>query len=173
MNIPCGPAMLSRWKLSGDHPETTRGWSPDFLAKPRVIPAVYTLNLWAINLNFVYMAGITSDLAKKSGHHPETTSRWSLNDFRLDNIAGPHGTYDEMTDFKASVKHFASGLHFCGFCFNVFLSLSHSQRQENQMEDKNLCEKQISISANMSTICSGSGQKSQTPPLDAFWQVLI
>ena len=58
---------------------------------------------------------------------------------------------------------------FCGF--NVFLSLSHSQRQENQMGDKNLCEKQISISANMSTICSGSGQKSQTPPLDAFWQV--
>ena len=58
---------------------------------------------------------------------------------------------------------------FCGF--NVFLSLSHSQRQENQMGDKNLCEKQISISANMSTICSGSGQKSQTRPLDAFWQV--
>ena len=49
--------MLSYRKLSGDHLGTTKGWSPDFLAKSLVIPA--------ISLNFVYMAGITSDLAKR------------------------------------------------------------------------------------------------------------
>ena len=43
--VLCGPEMLSRQKLSGDHPETTRGWSPDFFAKSLVIPAIYTLNL--------------------------------------------------------------------------------------------------------------------------------
>ena len=40
--IPCGPAMLSRRKSSGDPPETLRRGSPDFLAKSLVIPAIYT-----------------------------------------------------------------------------------------------------------------------------------
>ena len=35
----------------------------------------------------IYMAGITSDLAKKSGD----LSGWSPDNFRRDNIAGPHG----------------------------------------------------------------------------------
>ena len=36
--LPCGPAMLSRRKLSGDPPETLRGGSPDFLAKSLANP---------------------------------------------------------------------------------------------------------------------------------------
>ena len=40
-HLPCGPAMLSRRKLSGDPPETLPGGSPDFLAKSLVIPAIY------------------------------------------------------------------------------------------------------------------------------------
>ena len=42
LTIPCGPAMLSRRKSSGDPPETLRRGSPDFLAKSLVIPAIYT-----------------------------------------------------------------------------------------------------------------------------------
>ena len=41
-NLPCGPAMLSRRKSSGDPPETSRRGPPDFLAKSLVIPAIYT-----------------------------------------------------------------------------------------------------------------------------------
>ena len=37
------------------------------------------------------MDEITSDLAKKSGDHPRAVSGGSPNDFRRDNIAGPHG----------------------------------------------------------------------------------
>jgi hypothetical protein len=37
------------------------------------------------------MAGITSDLAKKSGDPPRGFSGGSPDDFRWDNIAGPHG----------------------------------------------------------------------------------
>ena len=36
--VPCGPAMLSRRKLSGDPPETIRRGSPDFLAKSLANP---------------------------------------------------------------------------------------------------------------------------------------
>ena len=59
-------------------------------AKSLVIPAIYTkFNLTNLSLNFVYMAGITSDLAK----NPETPRGGSPDDFRRDNIAGPHGMY--------------------------------------------------------------------------------
>ena len=57
------------------------GWSLDFLA----IPAIYTkLKLIAHKFK-IY---VTSDLAKKSG----VVSGWTPDDFRRDNIAGPHGT---------------------------------------------------------------------------------
>jgi hypothetical protein len=48
------------------------------------------LNLLAISLNFVYMAGITSDLVKKSRDSPRGVSRGSPDDFCRDNTAGPH-----------------------------------------------------------------------------------
>ena len=38
------------------------------------------------------MAGITSDLAKESGNLLRGVSGGSLDDFRWDKIAGPHGT---------------------------------------------------------------------------------
>jgi hypothetical protein len=33
-----------------------------------------------------------NDLSKKSGDHLRVVSGWSPDDFRWDNIAGPHGT---------------------------------------------------------------------------------
>ena len=39
------------------------------------------------------MAGITSDLAKKSGDPLRGVTGRSLDNFRRDNIAGPHGKY--------------------------------------------------------------------------------
>jgi hypothetical protein len=84
--IPCGPAMLSRRKLYGDHLRVVSWWSLDFLAKSLVILSIYTkFKLIAHKFN-VYMAGITIDLAKKSGDHPQVVSGWSPDD----NIAGPH-----------------------------------------------------------------------------------
>ena len=63
----------------------------DFLAKSLVIAAIYTnFKLIAHKFN-VCMAGITSYLAKKSGDYLWVLSGWSPDDFRLDNIAGPHG----------------------------------------------------------------------------------
>ena len=51
--LPCGPAMLSRRKLSGDPLETLRRGSPDFLAKALIIPAIYTkFKLKFVSLNF-------------------------------------------------------------------------------------------------------------------------
>ena len=52
-----------------------------------------SLNLLAISLYFLKMAGITSDLAKKSGDPPNRVSRVTLDNFCRDNIDGPHDTY--------------------------------------------------------------------------------
>ena len=77
--------MLSWCKLSGDPPETLRGGSPDFLAKSLVVPVIY-MKFKLIDHKFnVYMAGITNDLA----------SWCSPDDFRRDNIAGPHGILEK------------------------------------------------------------------------------
>ena len=51
--------MLSRRKSSGDHPETIRGWSPDFWAKSLVIPSI------SLNFVYLYIAGINRYSAQK------------------------------------------------------------------------------------------------------------
>ena len=56
VDLPCGPAMLRRKSIF---------WLK--FTKFKLI--THKLN--------VYMAGITSDLAKKSGDHLESTRRWS------------------------------------------------------------------------------------------------
>ena len=64
-----------------DNLGTTCRWPLDFLAKSLVISAIY-MKFKQINiLNFVYMADITSDLAKKSGDHPKTNRVWSPDNF--------------------------------------------------------------------------------------------
>ena len=71
----------------GNRPETPRrpsaGGLRIFWVKSLVILAIYT----KIKLKFVYMAVITSDLAQKI----RRPSAGSPDDFRRDNIAGPHG----------------------------------------------------------------------------------
>jgi hypothetical protein len=45
------------------------------------------------------MAGITSDLAKKSRDPPRRVSGGSPDDFRRDNIAGPHGIFQILNRY--------------------------------------------------------------------------
>ena len=52
------------------------------------------------------MAGITSNLAKKSKDHPRVVSWWSQDNFRRDNIAGPHGRSDSVLPFVFKVMPF-------------------------------------------------------------------
>ena len=79
--------MLCRRKLSGDHPRELS----DFLAQLLVIPSIYKkFKLIFHNFKlYMYIAGITSDPAKKS----ENPRRGSPDDFRWHKIAGPHGMY--------------------------------------------------------------------------------
>ena len=59
----------------GDPLQGVFGGCLDFLAKSLVIPAQIqnsSLSITNLSLNFVHMAGIISDLAKKSRHPPKT-----------------------------------------------------------------------------------------------------
>ena len=89
------------------------GWSPDFLAKSLVVTAIY-MKFKLIDHKFnVYMAGITSDLA----------SWWSLDDFRRDNIAGPHGILEKgKVDLKWQYFNFIPSEELCFrtiYCFDT------------------------------------------------------
>ena len=81
----------------GNRPETPgdppRGGHRNILAKLMAIPAICNSSspLTNLSLNFVYMPGITSDLAQKIQRPPAEGLRGSPDDFRRDNIAGSHG----------------------------------------------------------------------------------
>ena len=85
--------MLSRRKSSGDPP---RGvdlglrifWLNHWKFQPYIRNSSF--NLWVISLNYIFMAGITIDLAKK--FLPRGVSEGSPDDICRDIIAGPHGT---------------------------------------------------------------------------------
>ena len=68
--VPCGPAMLSRRKLSGDPPETLRGGSPDILAKITGKSRQNFQKKFFFAFFLKILSGFASDLAKKSGDPP-------------------------------------------------------------------------------------------------------
>ena len=96
LRIPCGPAMLSRRKLSGDR-----------------MQKFFFLKI---------LSGFASDLAKKSGDPPRRVSGGSPDNFRRGNIAGPHGKYaiqrfDKKNDSeKKSCKPTVCFSTFFQFC---------------------------------------------------------
>ena len=51
-------------------------------------------------------AGITNDLAQKSGDPPGGVPGGSPDDFRRDNIAGPHGTFHFYNRFFSGLSIF-------------------------------------------------------------------
>ena len=76
--------------LSGDPPETLRRGSPDFLAQSLVIPAIYTkfkLITHKFKLEFCIYGWNYQWLRQKIRRPP---AGGSPDDFRRDNIAGPH-----------------------------------------------------------------------------------
>ena len=98
--VPCGPAMLSWRKLSGDPPETLRGGSPDILAK---ITGKSRQNFQKKIFFYIFvkiLSGFASDLAKKSGDPPRRVSGGSPDNFRRDITAGPHGSSSGTVPLK-------------------------------------------------------------------------
>ena len=84
--LPCEPSMLSRRKSSGG--------SPDFLAKSLANPdKIFKKNA---KKNFLkILSGFASDFSQNirrpPGDPPRRVSGGSPDNFRRDNIAGPHG----------------------------------------------------------------------------------
>ena len=81
-------------RISGNPPETSRGGSPGglriFWLKSLANPdKIFKKIFFCIFLKI--LSGFASDLAKKSGDPPRGVSGGSPDDFRWDNIDGPHG----------------------------------------------------------------------------------
>ena len=82
--------MLSRRKLSGDPQRPSTG-SPDILAKITGKSRENFQKKCFFAFFLTILSGFASDLAKKSGDPLRRVSGGSPDNFRRDNIAGPHG----------------------------------------------------------------------------------
>ena len=90
----------------GNHPETTRSWSLNCFAKSLVIPTIHVL-IKVVSLFHTYGWNYQW-FTKKSGD-----DGWSADNFRRENIAGPHGTYFLMKirSLQSSETHIESPLN--------------------------------------------------------------
>ena len=83
--------MLSWQKLSGDPLETLRRGSPDFLAKSLANPDKIVKKNAKKKFFWKFSLDLPVILARISGDPPRRVSGGSPDNFRRDNIAGPHG----------------------------------------------------------------------------------
>ena len=84
------PAEIVR-RPPGDPPRGVSGGSPDILAKITGKSRENFQKKFFFAFFMTILSGFASDLAKKSGDPLWGVSRGSLDDFRWDNIACPHG----------------------------------------------------------------------------------